>query len=84
MNDTPEHIRKKQNEIYNRKSYAEKSKYVFDLTELSRKIIVDQLRKNNPEMSETDLKVELFRIFYKDDFEPEKLDEISEFLRKTG
>lgn len=84
MNDTPEHIRKKQNEIYNSKSAYEKSKCIVDLTELSRKIIVDQLRKKNPEMSETDIKVELFRIFYKDDFEPEKLDEISEFLRKTG
>lgn len=84
MNDTPEHIRKKQFEIYNRKSDAEKMKGLFDLTELSRKIILDQLRKKNPEMSEIDLKVELFRIFYKDDFNPEKLNEISEFLRKAG
>jgi len=84
MNDTPEEIRKIQFEILNKRSDVEKIKGLFDLTELSRKIIVDQLRKKNPEMSETGLKVELFRIFYKDDFEPEKLDEISKFLRKKG
>jgi len=83
MNDTPEEIRKIQFNILNKRSDAEKIKGLLDLTELSRKIILDQLRQKNPEMTVNNLKVELFRIFYKDDFNSEKLDEISEYLRKT-
>jgi hypothetical protein len=83
MNDTSKEIRKIQFEILNKRSDAEKIKGLLDLTELSRKIILDQLHQKNPEMTENNLKVELFRIFYKDDFKPEKLDEISEFLRKA-
>ena len=83
MNDTSKEIKKIQFEILNNRSDAEKINGLFDLTDLSRKIILDQLRQKNPEMTENNLKVELFRIFYKDDFNPEKLDEISEFLRKV-
>lgn len=82
MNDTPKHISKKQFEIINKRSDAEKIEKLFELTELSRSIILGQLREKHPEMSERELIAELFKIFYKNDFTPEKLDEIAESIRE--
>jgi len=79
MNDTPKHILKKQLEIINKRSDAEKIERWLELTELSRNIILDQLREKHPEMSERDLIAELFKIFYKNDFTPEKLNIIAEY-----
>ena len=82
MNDTPKHILKKQLEIINKRSDAEKIERWLELTELSRNIILDQLREKHPEMSERDLIAELFKIFYKNDFTPEKLNIIAESIRE--
>ncbi|MBP7432633.1 hypothetical protein KA996_03705 [bacterium] len=82
MNDTPKHILKKQLEIINKRSDAEKIERWLELTELSRTIILDQLREKHPEMSERDLIAELFKIFYKNDFTPEKLNIIAESIRE--
>ena len=82
MNDTPKHILKKQFEIINKRSDAEKIEKLFELTELSREIILGQLREKHPEMSERELIAELFKIFYKKDFSSEKLNEIAESIRE--
>ncbi len=82
MNDTPKHILQKQLEIINKRSDAEKIERWLELTELSRTIILDQLREKHPEMSERDLIAELFKIFYKNDFTPEKLNIIAESIRE--
>lgn len=82
MKDTPEHILKKQFEIIYNRPMREKIAGLFDLTELSRQIILNQLRIKNPHLSEIDLKVELFKIFYKQDFDEEKLNKIGEEMRK--
>ncbi|HPG37110.1 MAG TPA: hypothetical protein PLG63_12300, partial [bacterium] len=81
MNDTPKHILQKQLEIINKRSDAEKIERWLELTELSRTIILDQLREKHPEMSERDLIAELFKIFYRNDFTPEKLNIIAESIR---
>ncbi|HPA57805.1 MAG TPA: hypothetical protein PLT70_10300 [bacterium] len=82
MNDTPKHILQKQLEIINKRSDAEKIERWLELTELSRTIILDQLREKHPEMSERDLIAELFKIFYRNDFTPEKLNIIAESIRE--
>jgi hypothetical protein len=82
MNDTPKHILKKQFEIINKRSDAEKIERLLELTELSRNIILNQLREKHPEMSERELIAELFKIFYKNDFTPEKLDIIADSIRE--
>ena len=82
MNDTPKHILQKQLEIINKRSDAEKIERWLELTELSRNIILDQLREKHPEMSERELIAELFKIFYKNDFTPEKLNIIAESIRE--
>jgi hypothetical protein len=82
MNDTPKHILKKQFEIINKRSDADKIERLLELTELSRNIILDQLREKHPEMNERELIAELFKIFYKNDFTPEKLDIIADSIRE--
>jgi hypothetical protein len=81
MNDTPKFILQKQFEIIYAKPLKEKITGLFEMTELSRKIILNQLRIKNPELSEIDLKVELFKAFYKFDFDKETLNKIAENMK---
>ena len=46
MNDTPDHILKKQFEICNSKTIQEKINGLFELTELSRTIIKNRIKNN--------------------------------------
>jgi hypothetical protein len=82
MNDTPKFILQKQFEIIYAKPLKEKIAGLFEMTELSRKIILNQLRIKNPELSEIDLKLELFKAFYKFDFDKETLNKIAENMRQ--
>jgi hypothetical protein len=82
MNDTPKYILQKQFEIIYAKPLKEKIAGLFEMTELSRKIILNQLRIKNPNLSEIDLKIELFNAFYKFDFDKETLNKIAENMRQ--
>lgn len=81
MNDTPESIYQKQFEILESKSMHERWIMAFDLTELSRHLIMNAIRRENTGISEVDLKVELFRRFYRNDFEEYELNKIAEQMR---
>lgn len=81
MNDTPKHILQKQFEIIYAKLLREKIAGLFEMTELSRKKILNQLRIKNPNLSEIDLKVELFKAFYKYDFDKDTLNKIADEMR---
>lgn len=77
MNDTPEYILRKQFEIIDAKPLKEKIAGLFEMTELSRTIILNQLRNKHPDLSEIDLKIELFKAFYTFDFDKETLNKIA-------
>ena len=81
MNDTPRVVLKKQFEIINAKPLREKVEGLFEMTELSRKIIQNQLTSRHPEMSETEIKIEMFKIFYKSDFNETILFQITEQMK---
>ena len=83
MNDTPKYILRKQYEIISAKPLKERIKGLFELTELSRKIIRNRIKNKFPGISETDLKIELFRIFYKQDFDKETLARIAEQMKQN-
>ena len=83
MNDTPKYILQKQYEIISAKPLKERIKGLFELTELSRKIIRNRIKNKFPGISETDLKIELFRIFYKQDFDKETLARITEQMKQN-
>jgi len=80
MNDTPKYILQKQFEIMNSKPLKERIRGLFEMTELSRSIILNQLRRRNPELIETELKIELFKAFYRFDFDT--LNEIANQMRE--
>ncbi len=82
MNDTPKHIRQKQFDIINSKSLRERIEGLFEMTELSRKIILNQIHQKNPELNEIELKIELFKAFYRFDFDNETLSRICDDMKE--
>jgi len=81
MNDTPKYIYQKQFEIIMAKPLKERVAQVFEMTELSRRIIKNRIKTKNPNISEIDLKVELFKTFYRFDFEKNELTKISKNMK---
>ncbi len=83
MNDTPRNILLKQFEIMNSKTLKEKFECLFELTDLSRTIIQNRIKERNPDISEIELKVELFKTFYRFDFDEVTLNEIANHIRQN-
>lgn len=77
MNDTPRYVLQKQFEIMNAKPLRDRISSLFEMTELSRSIILNQLHRKNPELNEIELKIELFKAFYRIDFDDETLNKIA-------
>lgn len=69
MNDTPLHIAQIQHEIHVSKPLVQRVRMALDLTELSRNIILNQLKQKNPVLTKEELKIELFKICYRDNFD---------------
>jgi len=82
MNDTPKYVMQKQFEIMNAKPLKERINTLFEMTELSRKIIQNQLTNKNPELSEVEIKIELFKAFYRFDFDKKTLNQIAENMKR--
>lgn len=82
MNDTSRDIRQKQFEIVMAKPLKRRLDGLFEMTELSRKIIQNRIIAKNPEISEVELKVELFKIFYQSDFDKHSLNQIADSIKR--
>lgn len=76
MNDTPAEILRKQSEIILSKPLEGRLKGLFEMTDLSRKMIQNSIKSRNPDISEIDLKIETFKIFYRQDFDNLSLNQI--------
>lgn len=81
MNDTPKHILEKQFEIINSIPLKVRLVSLVDLTELSRSIIYNQLAKKHPNFTAIDLKIELFKTFYKNDFDSKTIEVIAQSMK---
>ena len=82
MNDSSRDIRQKQFEIVMAKPLKRRLEALFEMTDLSRKIIQDRIRAKNPNISEVELKVELFKVFYKSDFDEHSLQQIADSIKQ--
>ena len=60
MNDTKKDILQKQFDTISQIPLNERLNGLFEMTELSRRIIQNRIISGNPNISEVDLKVELF------------------------
>ena len=81
MNDTPKYILQKQFEIIYAKPLKERLEGLFEMTELSRKIIQNQIVMKQPGLTEIEIKIELFKVFYRFDFDEETLNRIAENMK---
>jgi hypothetical protein len=82
MTNTPDIVLQKQSEIIQAKPLIERLKMGFEMTELSRTIILNQIRQERPELNEIELKIELLKTFYRDDFDDATLHKIAEEMRR--
>jgi hypothetical protein len=82
MNDTPDNIRKMQFQIIHSKPLKERVRMMTEMTDFSRKLIENQIRRRDPEITDIELKMEVFKAFYKNDFDAPTLKNIMESYRK--
>ncbi len=82
MNDTSREILQKQYEIIMAKPLKRRLAGLFEMTDLSRRIIQNRIIAKNPDISEVDLKVELFKVFYQFDFDRYSLNQIADSIKQ--
>lgn len=82
MNDTSKEILQKQFEIIMGKPLKDRLNVLFEMTDLSRKIIQNRIIAGNPKISEVDLKIETFKTFYRRDFDDNSLNQIAVSMRQ--
>jgi DNA-directed RNA polymerase subunit F len=82
MNDTKKNILHKQFDIIRQIPLNKRLNGLFEMTELSRQIIQNRIISRTPGISEAELKVELFKTFYRFDFDTDSLNQIADSMRK--
>jgi hypothetical protein len=81
MRDTSKEIMQKQFEIVSAIPLKERIANLFEMTELSRRIIQNRIKSENPKISEIDLTIETFKVFYRQDFDEHTLSEIIDSMK---
>ena len=82
MNDTSPKMEEKMREMIFLKSPIERLKMGCSMCETSKLLVIHAIRENNPTISESELKKELFLRFYRDDFTPEQRKKILAYLTR--
>lgn len=80
VNDTPDHIKKKQREIWFSKPQEERVRLGLELIQEVNTQIEDRIRAQHPGFSEGEIRVEFIRQMYKDDLSPEYLEDVSKWI----
>ncbi len=80
MSDTPDHIKKKQREIWFSKPQEERMRLSLELIQEVNEQIDYRIRTQNPNFSEGEIRVEFIRQMYKDDLSPEYLAAVSQWV----
>jgi len=76
MIDTNEEMHRKQLEVIYAKSPEERFIIGGELIELGRYIVENSIKLQNPDLSELDLKIEVLKRYYSQEFSPEELNKI--------
>lgn len=84
MNDTSPEITKKMHEMIQAKSPIERFKMGCSMYDTSRYLVIRGILENNPNISEIDLRKELFLKFYRDDFDSAEIQKIFKHLEKCA
>jgi hypothetical protein len=81
MQDTSEHMRRKHYEIILSKSPQERFLMGLQMMDDLREIVLNSIRNQNTRISETDLKIEFVKRYYKNDFTPERMADIIRWFK---
>ena len=84
MRDTPPEITEKMNEMINKKSPEGRLRMGASMHATSKFLIIRAIKEENPDISEVDLKKEVFLRFYGSDFDPETREKILKHIEKNG
>ena len=76
MIDTSEEMHRKQMEVIHAKSPEERFLLGVELIEMGRDIVENSIKQKNPDISEIDLKIRVFKRYYSQEFNPEELSKI--------
>lgn len=76
MKDTPENIEAYQRNLIYAKTAKERFDIGIEMYEMARQMAIDSIRRFAPQISEKEMKMELFRRFYKNDFSEEEMQKI--------
>jgi hypothetical protein len=82
MNDTPEDIVKIQRDILLAKTPSERFAIGMETIRFARQIVEDSIRESDPGISETELKLAVFRRCYENSFSAKDLDLIMSSMRR--
>ena len=80
MNDTPDHIRKKQREIWFSKPLEERMRLGLELIQEVNQQIEDRIRTQNPTFSEGEIRAEFVRQMYKDELSAQYLEDVTQWI----
>ena len=83
MNDTSLAMHQKQLEIMLSKTLEERLMMGFEMIEFVLEMLRRSVKSRNPEISDLELKIAVFRQFYRDDFQESEMQKIIESFRNS-
>lgn len=81
MQDTKPETKQKQLGIIFSKTEGQRLMMGLDMMDDVRKIVMQSITSERPDISETDRKIEFVKRYYRKDFTPEQLNNIASWLR---
>jgi hypothetical protein len=76
MNDTPTEILNIQREIFSKKTIRERFLIGAETIDFGRELVISNIKKNNPGISEIDLKIAVLKRYYENSFSIEEMNAI--------
>jgi hypothetical protein len=78
MTDTPRFIYQKQFDIIFSKPPQERFLMGFEMMDSVRQIVENSIRRQNPTISDIDIRIAVFKQYYQNDFPPSQLEKIAQ------
>jgi hypothetical protein len=80
VNDTPNHIHKKQVDILLAKSMTERFEMGLQMMEDVRQMVINSIRSDDPGISEKALKIEFIKRYYRNDLNEDYLNDVIRWI----
>jgi hypothetical protein len=84
VHDTPEHVMRKQFEIIFAKPVAERARMGFEMLAELHLMAKRRVERDYPHFSPLEVRLKVFEDIYRDDFTPEQLADIQQWMRDSA